>query len=470
MIAEQTENQVFSEVVTACDHLVGNLYFNLPAVSVLAGILHPDDMPDCDAKMIYTEMCRLHISPTHKLSAGTLEAALKAVQFDFKYLGKLQSRIGIDGLDVLEDYARTINNWANVQSIKRVAMQVVTDADKPGATAEQLYPLLAQTPQVRQVGGLRDISEYGIELLADIDSWQRGTVIEGLSTGFAALERFFRLERQRLYLIAARPSMGKTSLSMEIGRKVAKELQDNDERGCVAVFSAEMSGKSLVLRMAAATAGVNAQRVKNGEAEPSEYTAIRQAVHENNELGIKIDESASPSPEGMYYKLAMINATCPVKLVIFDFIELGNPDKKSQKQSQNEEQRVSAIAVGLKNVAKQLDVPVIALSQLSREVDKRADKLPVLADLRYSGMLEQIADVVVFVMRPEYYLKRNMTCYLDEAYGTPEEGLKHPHGQNVAYVSVAKQRDGNVGIGAMHFTERYTRFANLEMQRTEVDY
>ena len=469
-MTEQTNtNQLLSEAITAADHLVGNLYFNLGAIPVMAGKLHPDDMPDCNARVVYTEMCRLHISPTQKLSAGALEAALKGVGFDFKYLGHLQSRVGIDGLDVLEDYARTITNWADVQTIKRTAMQVVTEADKPGASAEQLYPLMAQSPQSRQTGGLRDISEYGNELLADIDGWERGTTIEGFSTGFAALERFFRLEKQRLYLIAARPSMGKTSLAMEIGRKVAKELQDNDERGCVAVFSAEMSGKSLVLRMAAATAGVNAQRVKNGIAEPGEYEGIRQAIRDNNDLGIKIDESASPSPESMYYKLAMINAVCPVKLVIFDFIELGNPDKKSQKQSFSEEQRVSAIAVGLKNVAKQLDAPVIALSQLSREVDKRADKLPVLADLRYSGMLEQIADVVVFVMRPEYYLKRNMTCYLDETYGAAEEGLNHPHGQGVAYVSVAKQRDGNVGIAAMHFTERYTRFGDLEMQRTELN-
>ena len=811
MIAEQTENQVLSEVITACDHLVGNLYFNLGALPLMAGKLHPDDMPDCNARIVYTEMCRLHISPAHKLSAGTLEAALKSVGFDFKYLSALQSRVCVDSLDVLEDYAATVINWANVQAVKQTAMQVMTEADKPGARAEQLLPMMMQTPQAQQSGGLRDISEYGNELLADIDAWERGDTIEGLSTGFAALERFFRLERQRLYLIAARPSMGKclgkgtkvlmydgtlkavedvqvgdqlmgpdstprnvlslargremmywirqkhgvdyrvneshilslkrsknegkwrngdvynvpvseikdkgpgffhrfkgykaavdfleiplpiepyffglwlgdgcttnaniyntdievishlhefaesrqeyvrvadkdracrkflvtggrtkaardssiqaslnrlgvlgnkhipeqylrnsksnrlqllaglidsdghylvtqhgpyeittkikalaeqikflcdslgyrtslnakiarsqngyectvyrvrfngnvdeipvkierkkaapwtdfrdwtltaiavepdvvddyygfvidgdhlflledmtvahnTSLAMEIGRKVAKELQDNEERGCVAVFSAEMSGKSLVLRMAAATSGINAQRVKNGEAEPGEYAGIRQAVRENNDLGIKIDESASPSPEGMYYKLAMINAICPIKLVIFDFIELGNPDRKTQKQSQNEEQRVSAIAVGLKNVAKQMDVPVIALSQLSRDVEKRADKLPVLADLRYSGMLEQIADVVLFVMRPEYYLKRNMTCYLDETYGPVEEGLKHPHGENVAYVSVAKQRDGNVGIGAMHFTERYTRFADLEMQRTEVDY
>lgn len=470
MITEQAENQVLSEVITACDHLVGNLYFNLGALPLMAGKLHPDDMPDCDARVVYTEMCRLHISPAHKLSAGTLEAALKAVGFDFKYLSALQSRVCVDSLDVLEDYAATVINWANVQAVKQTAMQVLAEADKPGARAEQLLPLMMQTPQVQQSGGLRDISDYGNELLADIDAWERGAIIEGISTGFEAMERFFRLEKQRLYLIAARPSMGKTSLAMEIGRKVAKELQDNNERGCVAVFSAEMSGKSLVLRMAAATAGVNAQRVKNGEAEPGEYAAIRQAVKDNNDLGIKIDESASPSPESMYYKLAMINAICPVKLVIFDFIELGNPDRKTPKQASNEEQRVSAIAVGLKNVAKQMDVPVIALSQLSRDVEKRADKLPVLADLRYSGMLEQIADVVVFVMRPEYYLKRNMTCYLDESLGSPEEGLKHPHGENVAYISVAKQRDGNVGISAMHFTERYTRFADLEMRRTEVDY
>lgn len=463
-------NKLLSEVMTAADHLVGNLYFNLPAVSVMAGMLHPDDMPDCDARVVYTEMCRLHISPTQKLSAGTLEAALKGVGFDFRYLGHLQSRVGIDGLAVLEDYAKTINNWANVQSIKHTAMQIVTEADKPGVMAEHLYPMLMQTPQARQVGGLRDISEYGSDLLADIDAWERGEAVEGLSTGFEALERFFRLEKQKLYLIAARPSAGKTSLAMEIGRNVAKELQRSNERGCVAVFSAEMSGKSLVLRMAAATAGVNSQRVKTKQADKEEYAAIRKAVVENNDLGIKIDESASPSPESMYYKLAMMNAVCPVKLVIFDFMELGNPDEKGRKRIDSEEQRVSAIAVGLKNVAKQLDVPVIALNQLSRAVEQRADKLPILADLRYSGMLEQIADVVLFIMRPEYYLKRNMTCYLDESLGPAAEGLQHPHGQNVAYISVAKQRDGSVGMAPMHFTERYTKFANLEIHRTEMEY
>ena len=333
-----------------------------------------------------------------------------------------------------------------------------------------LYPMLMQAPQMQSsADGFKDISEYTNEVLQDIEDWRNGVRNDGLSTGFTALDKFFMLEKKKLYLIAARPSIGKTSLAMDIGRNVAQVIKDRGEKGCVAVFSAEMSGKQLVVRMGAAVAGVNTGRLKDRTAEQSEYDDIAKAVRSNELLGIKIDESSSPSPESMYYRLAMMNAVVPVKLVIFDFIELGNPDKKNNRQIQSEEQRISAIAVGLKNIAKQLDVPMVALSQLSRKVEERADKLPVLADLRYSGMLEQIADVVTFIMRPEYYLKRNMTCYLDESKGSALEGINHPHGQNVAYVTVAKNRDGGVGMGAMHFTERYTRFANLEHHVTELN-
>ena len=465
-----SQSIVGPEVETACDHLVGNLYFNFDAIAVIAGKLHPDEMPEGDAKILYTEMCRLHIDPDKKLGAGTLEAALRGVNFDFDYLSKLQARIGIDSLDTLDDYRRTINNWAEVQAIRLQALQVLAEANTPGASAAMLYPMLMQAPQMQSsADGFKDISEYTNEVLQDIEDWRNGVRNDGLSTGFTALDKFFMLEKKKLYLIAARPSIGKTSLAMDIGRNVAQVIKDRGEKGCVAVFSAEMSGKQLVVRMGAAVAGVNTGRLKDRTAEQSEYDDIAKAVRSNEMLGIKIDESSSPSPESMYYRLAMMNAVVPVKLVIFDFIELGNPDKKNNRQIQSEEQRISAIAVGLKNIAKQLDVPMVALSQLSRKVEERADKLPVLADLRYSGMLEQIADVVTFIMRPEYYLKRNMTCYLDESKGSALEGINHPHGQNVAYVTVAKNRDGGVGMGAMHFTERYTRFANLEHHVTELN-
>jgi replicative DNA helicase len=467
-MSDQTERP--DDIVsTACDHLVGNLYFNLDAISLISGKLHPDEMPEGDAKMLYTEMCRLHISPDKTLSAGSLEASLKTVGFNDDYLIGLQSRIGIDSLETLDDYRKVINNWAEVQVIRHQAMRVIAESNNPGARSDELYPMMMQVPQTSTANGFKDISEYSTEIMQDIDDWEQGIRSDGLSTGFEALDRFFYLEQSKLYLIAARPSMGKTSLAMDIGRNVANQLQRTNEPGCVAVFSAEMSGKQLTIRMGAATARVNTQRLKSQQAEPKEYQALREAIHSNNELNIKIDDSSSPSPEQMYYKLAMIDAIVPVKLVIFDFIELGNPDDKGKNQTRNEEQRVSAIAVGLKNIAKQMNVPVIGLSQLSREVEKRADKLPVLADLRYSGMLEQIADVVAFIMRPEYYLKRNMTCYLDERHGMVEEGSSHPHGQNVAYIGVAKNREGATGMDAMHFTERYTLFANLEHERKELN-
>lgn len=458
------------EVTTACDHLVGNLYFNLDAIAVIAGKLHPDDMPDGDAKIIYTEMCRLHMAANKRLSAGTLEASLRGVGFNFDYLTRLQARIGVDTLTTLEDYCQTITNWSEVQLIRAQAAKVIAETNKVGVKAEELYPMLMQPPQIRtSKNGFKHISVFNKEALTYVENWRAGNRTDGVPTGFDAIDKFFNLEKGKLHLFAARPSMGKTSLAMDVGRNVANWLRKNNTPGSTAVFSAEMSGVQLALRMGAAVAGVNTQRLKDQIADPDEYDMLEAALRSNDELGIEIDDSTSPTPSSMYYKLAMINAVSPVKLVIFDFIELGNPDGKGNFQIRSEEQRVSAIAVGLKNIAKQLNVPVIGLSQLSRKVEERADKLPVLSDLRYSGMLEQIADVILFIMRPEYYLKRNMTCYLDERLGPVAEGLGHTHGQNVAYVSVAKNRDGAVGMEAMHFTERYTRFANLETRRTDLN-
>ena len=368
--------------VTAADHLVGNLFFNFGALGGVAGRLHPDDLPEGNARVVYTEMCRLFREG--RLSAGTLEGALKAQGFPYtEYATYLGQRVMVDSLPQLNDYAETILNWAEVQTIKRTATLVLAEADQPSARSYSLYPRLVQPPQRRMVGGLRDISEFGSDLLSDLDQWEAGTAEEGLSTGFEAMDAFFRLEKERLHVLAARPSMGKTSAAMQIGENVATHLAATDVPGLVAVFSAEMSGKSLALRMAAGGAGVNTQRLKRREATKDEYAKVRREVRRINDLGIKIDDSPSPSPEAMYYKLAMINAQIPVALVIFDFIELGNPDDKDKRTVNNEELRVSSIAKGLKELAKTIKAPVLALSQLSRKVEERRDKLPMLADLRY---------------------------------------------------------------------------------------
>lgn len=449
------------QVIVAIDHLVGNLYFNLSAISLVAGKLHPDDMPDSPGKYIYTEMCRLHMDANKRLSAGALEGALRAINFDFSYLGKLQSRIIPESSEALEEYADTINNWVSLQKFKHQMQRAALAADEPGATAETLIPqIMRQMSDVGQkkTDTIRHISDVIDEVISDLELWQSGEGVDGMSTGFADLDRIYRMKPGELTLISARPSMGKSALAMALAESAARNYGD----GCVIVFSAEMTDKSLAHRMAAGAASVNGQRLSMGVADKEEYADTIQAAKALRGLPIYIDDSSQISTEQMYYRTAMLNAKHKVNLVLFDFVELGSDEARTA----NEEQRISNIARGLKAIAKNLNVPVVALSQLNREVEKREEKLPTLSDLRYSGMLEQIADVVMFIMRPEYYISKKQRCFLDEEAGDPKDLVFHPHAKGVAYVIVAKQRNGATGRINLQFTAKYTKFANLAKVET----
>jgi replicative DNA helicase len=436
------------EVSTAADHLVGNLYFNLGALPMMAGILHPDDFPDTAAKTVYREMCRLYLTPDLQLSAGALESALRAVGFDFGFLAQLQTRIMPESVESLKEYADSINRYADKRdAVLRLhgALESLSEEGEVDTVIPELMRTLAVGNRGDKSQG-RYIADSMAALRQDIAKWQRGEGEAGLSTGFVDLDRIMRLMPSELVLLAARPSMGKTALAMQIAENVARANMDKT----VVIFSAEMSDQSLSLRMASSSAGVNAHRISSQVADPDEYKRILDATERFADVKIWIDDSSSISTEQMYYRTAMMHAQQPVSAVIFDFVELGSDS--TQKRGDGEEQRISAIARGLKAIAKNLKIPVLALSQLSRQVESRADKMPVLSDLRYSGMLEQIADVVAFMMRPEYYKKRQQECFMEH-----EE-----HADGVCYVTIAKNRNGPVGRVNLSFIERYTRFRNLE--------
>lgn len=453
-------------VTVAIDHLVGNLFFNLSAISLIAGRLHPDDMPDSPGKHVYAEMCRLYMDPDRRLSAGALEGALRSINFDFSYLGKLQSRIIPESTEALEEYADAINNWAALQRFKREMQQAALAAEKEDASAELLIPqVLRQLSDVfqKKTDTIRHISTIMDDVITDLEAWQMGVGEDGMRTGFTDLDRIYRMKPGELTLISARPSMGKSALAMALAESAARNYGD----GCVLVFSAEMTDKSLGHRMAAGNASVNGQRLSMGIADQEEYQEAIQMAKALKGLPIYIDDSSQISTEQMYYRTAMLNAKRKVNLVLFDFVELGSDESRTE----SEEQRISTIARGLKAIAKNLNVPVIALSQLNREVEKREDKLPALSDLRYSGMLEQIADVVMFIMRPEYYISKKQKCFLDDEAGDPKDFVMHPHAKGVAYVMIAKQRNGATGRINLSFTAKYTRFANLakvDTQRIEL--
>jgi replicative DNA helicase len=291
--------------------------------------------------------------------------------------------------------------------------------------------------------GLRPMQYWRIRAQDRVAVWKTG-IPEGFSTGFRDLDKLYRLVQGELTLIAARPSMGKTAMGMQMVESIAGELGTAPGSGVVCVFSAEMLGDSLYLRMAAALAGVDTHKMRIGKGTEEEFAEMDWAIDRLRTLPIWIDDNSGPTTGQMLQQLAELQESIPIKAMLFDFLELGGD------RGQKEDLRIGSIAQHLKGIAKTLEIPVIALSQLSREVEKRADKLPQLADLRYSGMLEQVSDGVLFIMRPEYYIERGAN--LD----VPEEDKK-----GVAYVQVAKNRNGPTGLLRLAFVKDRIKFGDL---------
>lgn len=254
----------------------------------------------------------------------------------------------------------------------------------------------------------------------------RSRELTGLTTGFARFDSVtLGLQKQNLIILAARPAMGKSAFAMNIALNAASSgITDNGTKPSVAFFSLEMSEESIVQRMLAATAKVNLKSIQKGDLNDKELTILRRAKENLSDLNIYF------SDQGMI-TIADIRAKCRkqkidkgLDLVVIDYLQLISSQGKSRAQSRQEE--VSAISRALKQMARELDVPVIALAQLSRDVEKRENKMPQMADLRESGSIEQDADIVLFLYRDEYYKKENA-------------------GPNIAELIVAKNRNGVSG-------------------------
>lgn len=296
---------------------------------------------------------------------------------------------------------------------------------------------------------LRPMQYWHVRAQEKLDIWKQGKP-EGYSTGFKNLDAWSRLVPGELTLVAARPSQGKTALGMQMAENLARQLQRDGDDGVVAIFSAEMSGWSLYHRMAGALAGVNIHKLRMGKGTPQEYSAIEDAMGRLRSLPMWIDDNTGPTTSQMLDQLSRLSETLPVRMMLFDFVELGGD------RAQKEDIRISQITHNLKGIAKTLEIPVVALSQLNRDVENRASKMPQLSDLRYSGMLEQLADVVLFIMRPEYYVERAMSVECPESDKS-----------GVAYAQFAKNRNGPVGMARLAYVKERVMFADL--QRIELN-
>ena len=311
----------------------------------------------------------------------------------------------------------------------------------PAEVIDRAEARLLELAVVRRRRDAVPLSESAPEALSRIHAQVESGVLPGLSTGFADLDAATGgLRPGELCLIASRPSMGKTSLATAICRNAA-ERSGRD----VVLFSLEMSSEELVERLLCTEARVDLARVRRGACSPTDLAKLESASQHLKNVPLLIEDNPGATILEIRAAARRLAQQSDLALIAVDYLQLlgGN-------RGENRVQEVSEISRGLKLLAKELRIPVIALSQLSRATEHRADRRPVLSDLRDSGSLEQDADVVMFLYRPEYYMSSEKAA---------EQGLI-----GACEVIIGKQRNGPRTVVPLNFEERYTRFESLPRQ------
>ena len=289
-------------------------------------------------------------------------------------------------------------------------------------------------------------------------AYQNDEGIVGVPTGLTDLDdRLGGLHNQDLIIIAGRPSMGKTSLATNIAFNAAKNIQKKDLKSSVAFFSLEMSSEQLATRILSEQAKIKSNDIRRGKISEKEMEQFIETSKNILELPLYIDETPAITIAALSNRARRIKRLFGLDLVVVDYIQLM---RASNKKNDGRVQEISEITQGLKALAKELNVPVLALSQLSRAVEQRDDKKPQLSDLRESGSIEQDADVVMFVYREEYYLERK-----EPKLGSVEHAewqTKMNDILGLADIILGKQRHGPTGNIKVEFESMYTKFKDLE--------
>ena len=268
-----------------------------------------------------------------------------------------------------------------------------------------------------------------------------------IPTGFSALDQLIGLGKGDLVILAARPSMGKTAFALNIALNVAgKNHKDEDEKKTVALFSLEMGADQLVSRMICSEGMLDSEKIKKGTLDNDDMMKLETAVHFLNQKNIFIEDSAFIKVNEVKAKCKLLKNEKGLDLVVIDYLQLLQGSKKND----NRQQEVSEISRSLKQMARELECPVIALSQLSRSVESRHDKRPMMSDLRESGSIEQDADIVSFLYRSDYYRSED----------ADEDEVREPSDVSTVEVIVAKNRNGQTGTAELAFMKRYNRFVS----------
>jgi replicative DNA helicase len=426
--------------------VLGTVLHNNNALLQAAEIVQPDSFFSPAHRELFRAMLELH-ERREPIDEITLAAFLRA-------RNQLEPVGGIVYIAELGDmtplaanvtaYAEIVREKHQLRSLITAAMDIATKGRESGEDvqgliqqAEDIFLDLANKATIKSYSSLGDLLKANLALLEKAQDLGEG--LTGLATGFRELDDLTNgLQRSDLIIVAARPGMGKTSFALNIA-----EFASVRTRLPVAVFSLEMSKEQMAYRLLCAEAKVDSQKVRRGELDDYEWDKLAAATAKLSETPIFIDDTAEATPLAVKAIARRIQAEHGLGLVVVDYLQL----MRGAGRKDNREQEIAEISRGLKALAKELDVPVIACAQLNRALEARANKRPMLADLRESGAIEQDADIVMFIYRDEIYNPK-----------TEDAG--------VAEIAIAKHRNGPITHSPIRlaFVAQYTKFAELTLR------
>ena len=430
--------------VEAEQAVIGSMLTDMEAVISSIEVLKPEDFYREDNKLIYTAMVNLY-TRSEPIDLITVKSELESMgKFDqvggIEYLAELPEKVPTTAN--ASKYIKIVEEKSTLRRLIKAANEIIELGYDPTEDLEDIMEgaekKIFNLMQDKNQKGYTAIKDVLVDSFTNLEElYNRKQHITGVPTGFIDLDyRTAGLHGSEFILIAARPAMGKSAFVLNIAANAA--LKANVP---VAIFSLEMSKEQMVNRMLCSEAMVDSNKVRTGKLEEEDWAKLAEAIGPLSEAEIYIDDTPGISITEIRARCRKLKLEKNIGLVIIDYLQLVQGSSKRALGSR--EQEIAEISRSLKILAKELDVPVIALSQLSRAVEQRPDHRPMLSDLRESGSIEQDADIVMFLYRDDYY---------------NEDSEK----KDIAEVIIAKQRSGSTGTVDLRWMGSYTKFVNLE--------
>ncbi|WP_270286882.1 replicative DNA helicase [Enterococcus casseliflavus] len=447
---EVWQNQVPPQDIEAEQAVLGAVFLDADAIIDAMEVIAPEDFYRRSHQIIFQAMIQLN-DRSESIDLITLKAEIE----------KSNSLEDVGGLTYLTElsqaspsaasiayYAKIVDDKATLRNLIQTASRIVTKGfeqdEDVQSIIDQAEKSILEVSEKRNSNGFQSIAEVLNRTIETIDQLaQNNEEITGLPTGYAALDKMTAgLQKEELIILAARPAVGKTAFALNIAQNVGTKTDRS-----VAIFSLEMGAESLVNRMLCAEGSIEASHLRTGQLSEEEWRNLIVAMGSLSNANIYIDDTPG-------IKISEIRARCRklaqekgnLGLILIDYLQLIEGTGRENRQ-----QEVSEISRQLKKLAKELKVPVIALSQLSRGVEQRQDKRPVLSDIRESGSIEQDADIVAFLYRDDYY----------RSEGDDNDEPEEQQNNNVIEVIIEKNRSGARGTVELLFIKEYNKFSSV---------